>query len=177
MGLDGDPPHELRPRRRDGGMGWWRGPSSYRALGVGGTQPNSAHSCQARSERTEQREILPFSLAVDFSGFGSCCFLGICPFVNHSWLLACGTEVTKSQALLFVIEAGTGGRRCTLCPRAVGTILLPLVCHGDLGKGGPEPGWEGSAEEDHVPRSCVSPEPPLTRSACPAPAPGFWTRC
>lgn len=134
-------------------MGAWAGGRDPPRTGPSGWVGPSPiqHTLAKPVLKERKREILTFSLAVDFSGFGSRCFGGICPFVIHSWHSACGTEVTKSQALLFLIEAGTGGLRCTLRPRAVGTVLLPLVCHGDLGKGDPEPGWEGSAEEDHVP--------------------------
>lgn len=150
-------PHERCPRRQDGSPAGGGAPPP-RVGPSGRVGPSSStDACQARSERSQQRESLPFPLAVDLSGSGSLCFPWLHPFmslIQHTFseglagpslVLSLGRQgdCHKSRPAAAAVRRS---RRltCRSRPRAMGTIpLYPAWREGlekvALGQGGRAP--------------------------------------
>lgn len=182
-------PHERCPRRRDGSPAGGGAPPP-RVGPSGRVGPSSSTDArQARSERSQQRESLPFPLAVDFSGSGSLCFPWLHPFmslIQHTFseglagpslALSLGRQgdCHKSWPVAAAVRRSRG-LTCRSRPRAMGTIPLYLAWREGLGKvalgqGGRAPWRRTKCPGSSVP--CASSNQVRGTSA----NPGSWTDC
>ena len=183
-------PHEHCPRRWDG-LPAGGGDPPPRVGSSGRVGPSrTTDACQARSERSQQRESLPFPLAVDLSGFGSLCFSCLHSFMSHSfstasarvclgqaWFLVWGTKVTvRSPGPKLLLFGGAGGLTCRSRrgPRGPSHYAWRGVrAWGKvaLGQGRRAPWRRTKCPGSSMP--CASPNQVRVTSA----SPGCWTDC